>query len=307
MASLGERANIDQTTWPNVIGEARSVADALPDLLVEASHVASSIIAGWHGRRRAGPGESFWQFRPFNMGEPAKRIDWRRSARDDHLYVREREWEAAHTVWLWADLSSSMVFRSRLSEASKRDRSLVLMLAVADMLAETGERIGLTGVTRPFSDRRAAERLADALTHLSKPVALPDPTDVKRFADVVLISDFLDPLEEISAWIAQVAGTGARGHLVQVLDPIEETFPFDGRIEFSDPEQGIRLTAGRAETWRAEYQNRLEAHRAEIRDMARRAGWTYVLHHTDHSAAEPLLVLHSALSGNLDVIPKGGA
>ncbi|WP_420414125.1 DUF58 domain-containing protein [Roseibium sp.] len=307
MASQAERANIDQTTWPNVIGEARSVADALPDLLVEASHVASSIIAGWHGRRRAGPGESFWQFRPFNMGEPAKRIDWRRSARDDHLYVREREWEAAHTVWLWADLSSSMVFRSRLSEASKRDRSLVLMLAVADMLAETGERIGLTGVTRPFSDRRAAERLADALTHLSKPVALPDPTDVKRFADVVLISDFLDPLEEISAWIAQVAGTGARGHLVQVLDPIEETFPFDGRIEFSDPEQGIRLTAGRAETWRAEYQNRLEAHRAEIRDMARRAGWTYVLHHTDHSAAEPLLVLHSALSGNLDVIPKGGA
>ena len=73
------------------------------------------------------------------------------------------------------------------------------------MLAETGERIGLTGVTRPFSDRRAAERLADALTHLSKPVALPDPTDVKRFADVVLISDFLDPLEDISAWIAQVA------------------------------------------------------------------------------------------------------
>lgn len=307
MASQVDRANIDQATWPNVIGEARSVADALPDLLVEASHVASSIIAGWHGRRRAGPGESFWQFRPFNMGEPAKRIDWRRSARDDHLYVREREWEAAHTVWLWADLSSSMVFRSRLSEVSKRDRSLVLMLAVADMLAETGERIGLTGVTRPFSDRRAAERLADALTHLSKPVALPDPTAVKRFADVVLISDFLDPLEDIAAWIAQVAGTGARGHLVQVLDPIEETFPFDGRIEFSDPEQGIRLTAGRAETWRKEYHARLEAHRAEIRDMARRAGWTYVLHHTDHSAAEPLLVLHSALSGSLDVIPKGGA
>lgn len=306
MAPQAESANIDQDTWPNVIGEARSVADALPDLLVEASHVASSIIAGWHGRRRAGPGESFWQFRPFNMGEPAKRIDWRRSARDDHLYVREREWEAAHTVWLWSDLSSSMVFRSRLSEVSKRDRSIVLMLALADMLAETGERIGLTGVTRPFSDRRAAERLADALTHLSKPVALPDPTVVKRFSDVVLISDFLDPLEDISAWIARVAGTGARGHLVQVLDPIEETFPFDGRIEFSDPEHGIQLTAGRAETWRAEYQNRLEAHRAEIRDMARRAGWTYVLHHTDHSASEPLLVLHSALSGNLDELPRGG-
>lgn len=306
MDPSNKTAGIDESTWPNVIGEARSVADALPDLLVEASHVASSVIAGWHGRRRAGPGESFWQFRPFNVGEPAKRIDWRRSARDDHLYVREREWEAAHTVWLWADLSSSMVFRSRLSEANKRDRAIVLMLAMADMLAETGERIGLPGLTRPFSDRRAAEKLADALAHLSKPVAFPDTTSVKRFADVVLISDFLDPIEEIAAWIARVAGTGARGHLVQVMDPIEETFPFGGRIEFTDPEKGIRLTTGRAENWRQEYQNKLEAHREEIRSMTRRAGWTYVLHHTDRPAAEPLLVLHSALSGALDTMHRGG-
>jgi uncharacterized protein (DUF58 family) len=94
--------------------------------------------------------------------------------------------------------------------------------------------------------------------------------------------------------------------LVQVLDPIEETFPFDGRIEFTDPELGTRLTAGRAENWKEDYHNKLEAHRAEIRDMARRAGWTYVLHHTDRPAAEPLLVLHSALSEALDVMNRGG-
>lgn len=307
MALKPTGSEIDRETWPNVIGEARSVAEALPDLLVEASHVASSIVAGWHGRRRAGPGESFWQFRPFNMGEPAKRIDWRRSARDDHLYVREREWEAAHTVWLWADLSASMVFRSKLSTASKRDRAIVLMLALADMLAETGERIGLPGVTRPISDRRAAEKLADALAHLAKPEAFPDTTPVKRFSDVVLIADMLDPIEEIAAWIARVAGTGARGHLVQVLDPIEETFPFDGRVEFHDPERGTKLTTGRAESWRQAYYNRLEAHRAEIRDMAKRAGWTYVLHHTDRPAAEPLLVLHSALSGGSNIFGPGGS
>ncbi|MEP4030094.1 DUF58 domain-containing protein [Roseibium polysiphoniae] len=298
--------HIDQETWPNVIGEARSVADALPDLLVEASHVASSVTAGWHGRRRAGPGESFWQFRPFNMGEPAKRIDWRRSARDDHLYVREREWEAAHTVWLWADLSPSMVFQSRLGNASKRDRAIVLMLALADMLAYTGERIGLPGVTRPFSDRKAAERIADALTHMAKPRALPDTAAVQRFSDVVLISDLLDPVDEIANWIARVAGTGAKGHVIQVLDPIEETFPFDGRVEFHDPERGTRLTTGRAESWREAYQRRMERHRAEIRDICRRAGWTYSLHHTDRSPAEPLLVLHSALSGTAETLGTGG-
>jgi len=305
MALQKSDSRIDPATWPNIIGEARTVAEALPDLLVEASHVAGSVIAGWHGRRQAGPGESFWQFRPFNMGEPAKRIDWRRSARDDHLYVREREWEAAHTVWLWADLSPSMMFQSKLAKVSKRDRAIVLMLALADMLADTGERVGLPGITRPFSDRRAAERVADALTHLARPTALPDTTSVKRFSDVVLIADMLDPIEEIAGWIARVAGTGARGHLVQVLDPIEETFPFEGRIEFHDLERGIWLTTGRAESWRQAYRDRLEAHRAEIRDMARRAGWTYVLHHTDRPPAEPLLVLHSSLSGGNETLSQG--
>ena len=50
----------------------------------------------WQAPRRAG--ESFWQYRRFVSGEPSQNVDWRRSARDDHLYVREQEWEAAHTV-----------------------------------------------------------------------------------------------------------------------------------------------------------------------------------------------------------------
>lgn len=292
---------------PATMGEARSLADALPDLLVDARHIGNTVSAGWHGRRRSGPGETFWQFRPFTMGEPARRIDWRRSARDDHLYVREREWEAAHTLWLWADLSSSMAFRSGLSAVSKRDRAVVLMLALADMLAGSGERIGLPGVTRPLADRNAAERLADALVHLAKPAALPDATGIRRFSDVVLIADFLDPIADIAAWVAHVAGTGARGALVQVLDPIEETFPFDGRVEFRDPESGLKLTTGRAEGWRAAYQARLAERKDALRQIATRAGWSYILHHTDRSATEPLLALHERLSGHSDALAaKGG-
>lgn len=289
---------MDQASWPPVIGEARSLAEALPDLFVEASQVANAVIAGWHGRRRSGPGESFWQFRPFNMGEPARRIDWRRSAKDDNLYVREREWEQAHTVWLWPDLSVSMSFRSRLSAVLKRDRAVVLMLALAEMLASSGERIGLPGLSRSLSGRNSAETLAQVLAHSTNLSALPETAGIKRFSDVVLISDFLDPAKEITAWIAHTAGLGARGHIVQVLDPIEETFPFDGRVEFHDQELGTRLTTGRAENWRAAYKERLERHRAEIKEAARRAGWTFILHHTDRSAAQPLLALHAALSGS---------
>lgn len=297
---------IERQSWPQILTDSRRLADALPDLLVEAKQVANTMVVGWHGRRRAGPGESFWQFRPFTAGEPMKRIDWRRSARDDHLYVREREWEAAHTVWLWADLSASMAFRSKLANVTKRDRALVLLLGLAELLAKTGERVGVPGIRRPVSDRQAAERIAAALTHAADPLSLPDTHEIRRFSEVVVFADLLDPIEDITQWIRQVAATGARGHLVMVLDPIEETFPFSGRTEFRDPESGNRLTAGRAEEWRKAYADRLNAQREAIRNLALKAGWTFVLHHTDRPASEPLLLLHSRLSGNLEAAALGG-
>ncbi|WP_321338973.1 DUF58 domain-containing protein [Breoghania sp.] len=307
MQARPEQKTTSEETWPNVVGEARTVAEALPDLLVEARHIANTVAAGWHGRRRAGPGETFWQFRPFNLGEPVKRIDWRRSARDDHLFVREREWEAAHTVWLWSDLSSSMTFRSRLASATKRDRALVLLLGLSELLARGGERIGLTGLTRPTSSRNAAEKIAATLAHTSQPVSLPDTHGIGRFSEVVLIGDLLDPIEEIADWVRRVAATGARGHLVQIMDPVEETFPFAGRTEFRDPETGLRLTAGRAESWREIYRKRLAQHRLEIDELTRKAGWTFLIHHTDRPASEPLLSLHARLADNAEGAPRGAA
>src|SRR5665213_2622129 len=100
--------------------EAKGIAAAMPDMLIEARRVANPVRAGWHGRRVSGRGETFWQFRPFVAGEAASSIDWRRSARDDHLFVRETEWEAAHTLWLWPDLSPSMNFRSKLASFERK-------------------------------------------------------------------------------------------------------------------------------------------------------------------------------------------
>src|SRR5436305_10684674 len=112
-------------------GEAHSLAVAIPRLILEARRVAATVIHGLHGRRRAGSGENFWQYRRFVSGEPASRVDWRRSARDEHLYVREREWEAAHTVWIWSDRSESMAYRSNLAIEPKLDRDLVLAFVLA--------------------------------------------------------------------------------------------------------------------------------------------------------------------------------
>jgi uncharacterized protein (DUF58 family) len=285
-----------RTVTPQTAASARSLAATLPDLLVAARQVANTVAVGWHGRRRAGSGEDFWQFRPFQFGEPARSIDWRRSARDDHLYVREREMENAHTVWLWTDLSESMRFSSRLSSVTKRDRALILMIALAELLARSGERIGLLGHGRPTASRSAAERLALDLSILEDESARPSIAAVRRFHDVVVLGDFLDPADDIVADLTALASAGARVHLVQVLDPVEETFPFTGRTEFRDPETGSRVTAGRAETWRAGYHEALAALRSRLRDATRLAGWSFLVHHTDRTPAEVLLALHARLA-----------
>ena len=232
---------------------AKSAAGNLPDLLVEAKRVAATVAAGWHGRRRAGPGETFWQFRPFDYGEPAARIDWRRSARDDVLLVREREWEAAHTVLLWADRTASMRARSRLAETSKEARGVVLLLALADMLGRGGERIGLLGGPPPTARRDAADRMAENLYETDADAPRPSLAGLRRNADVVLIGDFLDPMEDWAPVFESLAGHSARTQLVQILDPVEERFPFDGRTRFVDPESGLALLVGKAEAWATSY------------------------------------------------------
>src|ERR1700755_54736 len=126
-------------------GDARTLSATTPRLIREARGVAATVIRGVQGRRRAGTGENFWQYRRFVSGEPASRVDWRRSARDEHLYVREREWEASHTVWIWPDRSPSMAFASRDARDSKLERALIVAFALADLLVAGGGRAGVPG------------------------------------------------------------------------------------------------------------------------------------------------------------------
>lgn len=305
MARIGEA--VAPVLTRDALTHGRSRAALAPDLLVEARRVANSVISGWHGRRKRGIGENFWQFRPYVEGEALSRIDWRRSARDDHTYVRDREWEAAHTVWLWADGSASMLFRSSGARASKEERALVLTLALAELLSRGGERIAWPGLADPFTARNGAEQLAGRLALAPRRDLRPDLGAVRRFSDIVLISDFLDPPEETQAWLDDLGNRGARAHLVEIADPAEETFPYTGRTEFRDPESGDKLTAGRAEALRESYGHVYRARRSELSRWAARLGWSYTLNHTDRPASEALERIHLALSAETGPAARSGA
>jgi uncharacterized protein (DUF58 family) len=278
-------------------GAARTLAETLPRLILEARRIAATVIHGLHGRKRAGPGENFWQYRRFLWGEPARRVDWRRSARDDHLYVREQEWEAAHTVWIWPDRSPSMTFTSKLAQESKLDRSLVVAFALAEVLVHAGERVGVPGLMRPTGSRNVLDKIANAIVHdVTERPSLPHAFAPSSLSEIVLVSDFWSPMAEIRKTIAQLSSTGAHGHTVQIVDPAEETFPYSGRIEFVEPEGAGSITAGRAEAWRAEYEALVARHRAEIRAETDKIGWSFAIHRTDRPATELLLALHARMS-----------
>jgi uncharacterized protein (DUF58 family) len=283
-------------------GESRTLAASLPHLVLEARRIAANVIHGLHGRRRAGAGESFWQYRRFVSGEPSQNVDWRRSARDDHLYVREQEWEAAHTVWMWPDRSPSMAFASRQARDSKLERTLIVTFALAELLVTGGERVGIPGLMSPTASRTVIDKIAQAMLHddAERP-SLPPSFVPSSQAEIVVLSDFWSPMSEIKTTLAGLSGSGAHGTLVQVVDPAEESFPYSGRIEFVEPEGGEIITAGRAEAWASDYVARVALHRDQIREETNRLGWLFTTHTTNRSAAELLLFLHAGMT-----VSKGG-
>ena len=278
---------------------ALSLSARMPRLVLEARRVAASMAHGLHGRRRAGAGETFWQFRPFVAGEAAGRIDWRRSGRDDRLYVREREWEAPHAIWLWVDRSASMAFGSDLAEAPKIERAIVLGLALADTFVDAGERVGLFGRLQPSAKRRIVEVIAEsyAIAGADEDDDLPGAIRLSRQDEAVLIGDFLAPLDEIVPRVEALSSGGARGHLVMVVDPVEETFPFGGQAILREPEAGISLRIGDAAAWGESYRLRMSAHRGAIAELCRRRGWTLTIHHTDRPASEAALRVLALVAG----------
>lgn len=273
--------------------QADGLSAGLPPLMVQADHLATSVSLGVHGRRRAGMGESFWQFRRYASQDSAAAIDWRQSARSSHIFVREREWEAAQTVWFWRDASAGMSFRS--GAVSKRGRADLLTLALATLLVRGGERVGFMGMEgRPGASRPALTRIGRAL-FMPGTAALPPDLPLARGSRLVWLSDFLEP--GAIDTMQRMARQGIVGHLVRIVDPAEEDFPYSGRTRFESPRGGDDEIFGRAERVRAHYRTRFSAHGQEIAAAAARLGWSATAHRTDHAPQGALIALHAAIGG----------
>ncbi|MEO1192799.1 MAG: DUF58 domain-containing protein [Pseudomonadota bacterium] len=299
MARLTETSSADGTA------SAEALAQRLPPLVLQALKVADTVSPGTHGRRRAGPGDSFWQFRPYVRGDLPQSIDWRTSARSDQVFVREREWEAAATLYLWRDASASMRWRGARDRQSKLERADLLLLALAALALRGEEQVGLLGHdARPRRGRAALPHLAVGLEQQAAAEqaseALPPDGPLPRRSDLVLFSDFYLPLDQLAERLRLLATGGGRGILVQIYDPAEAALPFEGRVRFEGLEAEGRWLAPRAEALRGAYVERFQQHQAGLAALAASLNWQFHALPSDRPAAAGLAGLQAALAPALE-------
>ncbi len=276
---------------------AEALAAPLPPLLAAAEHLAANVILGEHGRRRSGLGDEFWQYRPLHSGDETRTIDWRRSARSDALFVREKEWQAAQSVLMWVDRAKAMTFSSDKRLPSKGERSATVSLALAVLLIRGGERVGLMDLKTPArSGQLQLLRLSASLSgDEDADFGVPDVRGMVAHSRAVLVSDFLGDIEPVAKAMTSAADRGVKGAILQVLDPQEEAFPFAGRTIFESMGGGIAHETLEAGDLRERYLDRLAERKARLQDLARVTGWQYHCHHTDASATSALLWLYAAM------------
>jgi len=285
-------------TSPTLRRSAEDLAAPFPSLMAGAQKLANTVMMGTHGRRRAGAGEEFWQYRPVSDGDEARMIDWRRSARGDVNFIRQTEWQVAQSVFLWVDDAASMEFSSKADVSTKALRSRTLALALAILLLDGGERVGLTDAAAPpRTGKIQLMRLAQILSDMASDADFGAPVagGMTPNAHSVFISDFMGDMGPIRKAMAQAADRGVRGSLLQVLDPQEETFPFDGRTIFESMGRSVRHETQKAGDLREKYLIRLAERKAELASLAAAAGWQFNTHHTDSAASKALLWLYSAM------------
>ena len=279
-----------------------AVAATLPALLADAEHMANVVLLGEHGRKRHGTGDEFWQYRPAEAGDSYRAIDWRRSARADAHYVRQTEWQAAQTVMLSVDDAASMTFTGqatgRNARPSKLRRAQTLAMATAILAIRGGERVGLAHMTEPpRSGQAQLMSLASALMdHDDRPdYGAPKPRVMPQGCQAVFFSDFLGPPDAIEAVLTQAADRGVQGALVQVLDPDEEAFPFDGRTVFESMSGAVRFETLKARSLRDAYLERLADRKDRLARLCQRTGWRHTVHHTDRPAEPVLLWIYQTI------------
>lgn len=280
---------------------------SLPALRAEAEKAVASVLHGDHAQSKPGMGEKFWQYREYVPGDRPQDIDWRQSAKTEHVFIRQREWQTTQTSILWCSQNPSMHFRSHAKYPTKQEAARILSLALGILMTRAGEQIGAFGARKTGRSENALQDLTLKLTEDIRSTApLPDPDlyDLPRHAFFFQIGDYLEPLEVIEENFKQFSSQSAGGFVLQILDPAELSLPYSGRVLFRDKNNAQRID--NVASIRHAYQERISKHNHALHQLCKEHHWHRTLHRTDMSYAQTLRNIWSIMSHEQLSAQEGG-
>lgn len=281
------------------LSQSQILARRIGPLIAEARYHAGRLSAGSHGRRQAGLGESFWQFRNYHPEDGSKRIDWRRSARGDRLYVREKELELAVNFRLWLDPRADFDWKSTGQLRKKREIAAIMLLALARALMRGGERVSILRNSSSNGLRNAPFTVGKIEDLAWQLFSLPEQFPAAKAGRVayLIASDFYEPIDVWRARLAPLQAIGQSGILLCVSDPVEENFPFSGRTRFRIPSGGDPIMVERAEAIGDAYRQALAQRRQQLQELAKRSAFALVRMQSDQEIAPKLASMAALLRG----------
>jgi uncharacterized protein (DUF58 family) len=270
---------------------ARSLIDpktlmSIRNLELRARLVVEGFWAGLHRSPYHGFSAEFTEYRPYTPGDEPRYLDWRVLARSDRLFLKRFEDETNLRCHLLTDQSRSMAYGS--AGYTKAEYAATLAATLAFFLHLQGDAVGLLTFDERVRDylppRHRVSHLRQLMIALEKPTAgrvtdLVAPLQraaeiVRQRGLIVLLSDFLAPIELLERALIRLAAGGHEVVIFHLLDPAEVAFEFKEPTLFEDAETGRALMIAPA-TARADYQRNLEAHGAAVRDIVQRLGGSY--------------------------------
>ena len=283
--------------FSKLYSKAEEQAETLSSVLFKAKQHADHIISGGHASKKSGMGEDFWQFKEYSPNDRPQDIDWRQSAKTDHVFIRQKEWQKAQKNFFWCASYAGMDYKSRHAQYNKRDTASILLLSLAFGMINADEQIGLYGQSRTRRGDNAVLRLGEHFLYDKSDLKLPNTQSFipPRGSTLIAAGDFLSDLDEIKHSFSELKSGIDNGLIIQVLDPDEMDLDFSGRIKFETFDTSDSELINHIPSVRTKYKARIEAHIAELKALCIKNDWSYILHLTDADISSTLQTIKTLI------------
>lgn len=256
---------------------------AIRSLELRARVVVEGFWSGLHRSPYHGFSVEFAEYRQYTPGDDLRYLDWRVYGRSDRYFIKRFEDETNLRCHLVVDQSRSMSYGS--GRVSKAAYASTLAATLAYFLHMQGDAVGLVtfddGMRDFLPPRHRPGHLRQVMAALDKPahgLGTDLGAPLERLAEMslkrglmVVVSDFLAPLDRLRQGLGRLAATGHELAVFQVLDPLETGFQFDAPALFEDAETGRTLLLDPAVVRQA-YLERLEQHCAALKETCSQLG-----------------------------------